>query len=139
VEPTQLITQQHPAGHAAAAIRWRRHDPHLARRYVQLFTDGFVREHFPARRGDDGVGAGVVDEDSEDPPAGGNQHRQANPQQLDDSPAHRGGGAATRYASVKAGTTRRACSILVRKPKPTRTPTKTSHLVLAVSMARTVA
>src|SRR6266498_5697243 len=47
-------------------------------------------------------------------------------------------GAATRYTRANAGTTRNACSILVRKPKPTSTPVSASHFQLAFSTARTV-
>ena len=48
-------------------------------------------------------------------------------------------GAAIRYTRPNAGTTRNACSILVRKAKPTRVAASTSHLVLPASIARTVA
>jgi hypothetical protein len=48
-------------------------------------------------------------------------------------------GAATRYVSANAGTTRNACSILVRKPKPTSAPTATIQRTRPLSTARTVA
>ena len=46
-------------------------------------------------------------------------------------------GAAIRYASPKAGSTRNACNILARKPNPTATPAKASQRGLAFSSART--
>src|SRR5882757_2362933 len=48
-----------------------------------------------------------------------------------------GVGAAMRYTRPNAGTTRKACSILVRKPKPTAEPAAISHQVLPASRART--
>ncbi len=51
----------------------------------------------------------------------------------------KGVGAASRYTMPNAGTMRKACSILVRNPKPTNVPASTSHLVWAASSARTVA
>ena len=47
-------------------------------------------------------------------------------------------GAATRKATANPGTTRTACSILVRNASPSTTPSRTSHRVPAVSMARTM-
>jgi hypothetical protein len=49
------------------------------------------------------------------------------------------GGPKSRYASAKAGNTRKACSILVRKPKPTMVPASTNHRVRPSSTARSVA
>ncbi len=49
------------------------------------------------------------------------------------------GGPKSRYASANAGSTRKACSILVRKPKPTMVPASTSHRVRPSSTARSVA
>ena len=46
-------------------------------------------------------------------------------------------GAATRNASASPGTTRKACSILVRNAKPSAQPANAIHRVLAVSVART--
>ncbi len=50
-----------------------------------------------------------------------------------------GVGAAIRYTRARAGTTRKACNILVMKPVPTALMASTSHHVLARSRARTVA
>ncbi len=47
-------------------------------------------------------------------------------------------GAATRNASAKPGTIRKACSSFVRNAKPITAPARTIQRVLAVSMARTV-
>src|SRR5690242_11948812 len=47
-------------------------------------------------------------------------------------------GAATRYTSANAGSTRNACIILVRNPKPSSTPVSASQRQLAFSTARTV-
>ena len=47
-------------------------------------------------------------------------------------------GAATRNTSAKPGTTRNACSILVRKAKPMTQPANAIQRVLAVSVARTM-
>jgi len=38
---------------------------------------------------------------------------------------------------TRAGMMRKACNILVMKPKPTRVPARTNHLVWAFSSART--
>ncbi len=46
-------------------------------------------------------------------------------------------GAATRNASARPGTTRKACNIFVRKAKPSAEPASAIHLVLPVSVART--
>src|SRR5438067_1336781 len=47
-------------------------------------------------------------------------------------------GAATRYTSANAGSTRNACNILAMNPNPIATPASASHSVLALSSARTV-
>ncbi len=48
-------------------------------------------------------------------------------------------GANSRYARPKAGSTRNACRVLVRKAKPTQAAASTSHRVRACSWARCTA
>ena len=50
-----------------------------------------------------------------------------------------GVGAHTRYTAANTGTTRNACSILVRNPVPTRAAASTSQPVRACSSARVIA
>ncbi len=52
---------------------------------------------------------------------------------------HQPVGAANRYTTPSTGRIRKACIILVMKPKPTSAPARTSHLVCAFSSPRMVA
>ena len=87
-----------------------------------VVAEGELEDRVVLRAADVGPARGRPQRHDRDPPAGGDDHRAERDQQVTDPREHlRLPGDQVRPAP-NAGSTRKTCSILVRKPRPTRAP-----------------